>query len=111
MRLVSWFWLASLMNLADLITSYFDFTVFGLGEVNAFALLLHLSNYLAALMAVVIYQVLVLALYLITIRRPLFKPLLMVFALFKVIAVVNNILVIVGFNELTSLITKAYMLM
>ncbi|WP_054857184.1 hypothetical protein [Vulcanisaeta sp. JCM 16159] len=42
---------ATLANLLDLTTSYLDFSLLGLQELNYYATTLHLSNYLAAAIA------------------------------------------------------------
>ena len=58
------FLLATVGNVADLVISYVGVVFLGLYEGNAFATQLHLSDYLAIALAIITYQVVVTALYL-----------------------------------------------
>ena len=58
------FLLATVGNVVDLVISYVGVMLLGLHEGNAFAAQLHLNDYLAIALAVIAYQVIVTALYL-----------------------------------------------
>ena len=58
------FFLATIGNVVDLVISYVGVMLLGLHEGNAFATQLHLSDYLAIALAIITYQVVVTALYL-----------------------------------------------
>ena len=58
------FLLATVGNVVDLIISYIGVVFLGLYEGNAFTTQLHLSNYLAIALAIITYQIVLTALYL-----------------------------------------------
>ena len=64
MRVWLLFLLATVGNAVDLVISYVGVVLLGLYEGNAFAAQLHLNDYLAIALAVIAYQVIVTALYL-----------------------------------------------
>lgn len=98
--------LALSFNVMDFITSYVDLAWYGMNELNAFALMLHLGAYLALFASFILYQSIVVFLYILSIKYPLFLPVFMVFALFKVLAVVNNLLAIFGFDDIALFLMK-----
>ena len=58
------FLLATVGNAVDLVISYVGVMLLGLYEGNAFAAQLHLNDYLAIALAIITYQVIITALYL-----------------------------------------------
>ena len=58
------FFLATIGNVVDLVISYIGVMLLGLHEGNAFATQLHLNDYLAIALAIITYQVIITALYL-----------------------------------------------
>ena len=63
-RVWSLFLLATVGNVVDLVISYVGVMLLGLHEGNAFAAQLHLNDYLAIALAIITYQVIITALYL-----------------------------------------------
>lgn len=102
----SFFLLALSFNVLDFITSYVDFQWFGMSELNAFSVMLRLDDYLALLFSFLVYQLVVVVLYVLSIRCWCVFPVFVVFVLFKVVAVVNNVLVVLGINGMASFITR-----
>ena len=64
MRVWLLFLLATVGNVVDLVISYVGALLFRLYEGNAFATQLHLNDYLAIALAIITYQVIITALYL-----------------------------------------------
>jgi|GEM_PF-2091848 hypothetical protein len=87
---------ATVLNVLDLLTSYIGFSEFGLTELNAFATTLHMGNYLAALLACLTYETIVLLWYLLSLKHPIFTIFLVVFTAGKAMSVIGNALAYVG---------------
>lgn len=70
---VELFLMATLANALDLVTSYLAFSLFGLQELNYYATVMHLSNYLAAALAFIAYEVVITGMYLAMLRFPMLR--------------------------------------
>ena len=98
---------ATLANALDLMTSYLDFSLYGLQELNYYAATMHLGNYLAATMAFMIYEVIVLAIYLVMPRFSGLRWFMTVFIIMKFIAAAGNIAAAMGFYAINNTILTA----
>ena len=97
---------ATVLNALDLLTSYIGFMEFGLTELNAFATTLHMGNYLAALLACLTYETIVLLWYLLSLKHPTFTIFLTVFTAGKAMSVIGNALAYMGIYS----INKAFLI-
>ncbi|ADN51799.1 hypothetical protein [Vulcanisaeta distributa] len=95
---------ATLANLLDLATSYLDFSLLGLQELNYYATTLHLNNYLAAAAAFMTYEALMAIIYLATPRYPRLRWFMAVFIVMKFMAVAGNIAASMGVYSINNAI-------
>ena len=98
---------ATLANTLDLMTSYLDFSLYGLQELNYYATTMHLGNYLAATMAFITYEVVILAIYLAMLRLPGLRWFMTVFITMKFIVVTGNVAAAMGFYGINNTILMA----
>ena len=98
---------ATIANALDLATSYLDFSLYGLQELNYYATTMHLGNYLAAAMAFITYEVAILAIYLAMLRFPILRWFMNTFTTMKFIAVAGNIAAAMGFYGINNAIIMA----
>ena len=98
---------ATLANTLDLMTSYLDFSLYGLQELNYYVTTMHLGNYLAATMAFITYEAVILAIYLAMPRLPGLRWFMAVFITMKFIAVAGNIAAAMGFYGINNAIITA----
>ncbi|BDR92748.1 hypothetical protein [Vulcanisaeta souniana] len=94
--------IATLANTLDLLTSYIDFSVFKMVELNNYATTMHLNSYVAATLAFITYEATIALIYLITLRYPITNPALAVFITMKFIAVAGNITATMGFYQINN---------
>ena len=98
---------ATIANALDLTTSYLDFSLYGLQELNYYATTMHLGNYLAAAIAFITYEAAILAIYLAMLRFPILRWFMNTFTTMKLIAVAGNIAAAMGFYGINNAILIA----
>lgn len=95
---------ATLANALDLATSYLAFSLLRLQELNYYASVMHLNNYLAATLAFITYEVVITGIYLAMLRFPMLRWFMAVFITMKFIAVAGNIAASMGFYGINNTI-------
>jgi hypothetical protein len=82
--------IATVLNVLDLTTSYIAFTFYGDVELNAWRHLIN-NNYIACLIAVVLYQLIITAMYFIAVRFKIMEKPFIIWSLIKVFVIAWNI--------------------
>jgi len=82
--------IATILNAMDLTTSYIAFTFYGDVELNAWHHLIS-NNYIACLIAVVLYQLIITAMYFIAVRFKMAEKPFIIWSLIKVFVIAWNI--------------------
>ena len=82
--------IATVLNALDLTTSYIAFTFYGDVELNAWHKIIS-NNYIACLIAVVLYQLIITAMYFIAVRFKIMEKPFIIWSLIKVFAIAWNI--------------------
>ncbi|ADY01049.1 hypothetical protein VMUT_0839 [Vulcanisaeta moutnovskia 768-28] len=103
--------MATLANALDLATSYVAFSLLDLQELNYYATAMHLSNYLAAALAFMAYEIVVAVIYLVMHRFPVLRWFMAVFITMKLMAVVGNIAASMGFYGINNTLIAMNQLM
>jgi hypothetical protein len=82
--------IATVLNALDLTTSYIAFTFYGDVELNAWHKIIS-NNYIACLIAVVLYQLIITAMYFIAVRFKIMEKPFIIWSLIKVFVIAWNI--------------------
>jgi hypothetical protein len=82
--------IATVLNVLDLTTSYIAFTFYGDVELNAWHKIIS-NNYIACLIAVVLYQLIITAMYFIAVRFRVMEKPFIIWSLIKVFVIAWNI--------------------
>jgi len=82
--------IATVLNALDLSTSYIAFTFYGDVELNAWHKIIS-NNYIACLIAVVLYQLIITAMYFIAVRFKIMEKPFIIWSLIKVFVIAWNI--------------------
>ena len=82
--------IATILNAMDLTTSYIAFTFYGDVELNAWHKIIS-NNYIACLIAVVLYQLIITAMYFIAVRFRVMEKPFIIWSLIKVFVIAWNI--------------------
>ena len=82
--------IATVLNVLDLTTSYIAFTFYGDVELNAWHKIIS-NNYIACLIAVVLYQLIITAMYFIAVRFKIMEKPFIIWSLIKVFVIAWNI--------------------
>jgi len=82
--------IATVLNVLDLTTSYIAFTFYGDVELNAWHKIIS-NNYIACLVAVVLYQLIITAMYFIAVRFKIMEKPFIIWSMIKVFVIAWNI--------------------
>jgi hypothetical protein len=82
--------IATILNAMDLTTSYIAFAFYGDVELNAWHKIIS-NNYIACLIAVVLYQLIITAMYFIAVRFRVMEKPFIIWSLIKVFVIAWNI--------------------
>ncbi len=82
--------IATVLNALDLVTSYIGFTFYGGVELNTWRKIIS-NNYIACLIAVVLYQLIITAMYFIAVRFKIMEKPFIIWSLIKVFVIAWNI--------------------
>ena len=82
--------IATILNAMDLTTSYIAFTFYGDVELNAWHHLIN-NNYIACLIAVVLYQLIITTMYFIAVKFRIMEKPFIIWSLIKIFVIAWNI--------------------
>jgi hypothetical protein len=91
MNLKLFYKIATILNVMDLTTSYIAFTFYGGVELNAWHHLIN-NNYIACLLAVMLYQIIITTMYFIAVRFKMAEKPFIIWSLIKVFVIAWNII-------------------
>ena len=90
MNVKTYFKIATVLNTMDLVTSYVGFYFLGGVELNTWRKIIS-SNYIACLIAVVLYQIIITVMYYLAVRFKAMEKPFIIWSLFKVFIIAWNI--------------------